>query len=160
LFALTTWGGDEYCGTVIQAALDTLRWSQSPADLKVIFIAGNEPFSQGPVDFHKACARARSKGVLVNTIHCGSREEGEAGGWSEGARLAAGLFATIDQTKAVVHVEAPQDAEIARLGVALNKTYVPYGREGRAGQLRQEAQDSNAAREKGGSATQRALTKA
>ena len=72
---LTTFGGDEYCGTVIQAALDQLRWSRSPADLKAVFIAGNEPFSQGPVDFRRVSARALAQGVLVNTIHCGTREE-------------------------------------------------------------------------------------
>ena len=54
-----------------------MAWSNSPADLKVIFIAGNEPFTQGPVNFRKASARARARGVVVNTIHCGSREEGE-----------------------------------------------------------------------------------
>jgi hypothetical protein len=160
LFALKTNGGDEYCGTAIQAALDQLRWSASPADLRVVFVAGNEPFSQGPVDFRKACARARAKGVVVNTIHCGTRAEGEQTGWSEGALLASGLFSTIDQSKAVEHIEAPQDAEIAKLGVELNETYVPYGAEGREGQARQQAQDANAVKAGAGSATHRAVTKA
>jgi len=160
LFALTTLGGDEYCGTVIQASLDQLRWSASPADLKVIFIAGNEPFSQGPVDFRKACARARAKDVVVNTIHCGAREQGEQTGWRDGALLAYGSFSTIDQDRAVTHVEAPQDAKIARLGLELNKTYIPYGSIGREGQARQGAQDENAAKFGAGSATHRAVTKA
>src|SRR6185436_12759707 len=31
LFSLTTFGSEEYCGTVIQTALDQLRWSASPS---------------------------------------------------------------------------------------------------------------------------------
>jgi hypothetical protein len=57
-------------------------------------------------------------------------------------------------------VDAPQDAEIARLGLALNKTYLPYGALGSSGQSRQEAQDQNAAAAGKGSATSRAVSKA
>ena len=37
---------------------------------------------------------------------------------------------SIDQNQKVVEIPAPQDAAIARLGVELNKTYLPYGRMG------------------------------
>lgn len=49
LFALRTNGGNEYCGQVIKTSLDELEWSSSANDLKMIFIAGNEPFDQGHV---------------------------------------------------------------------------------------------------------------
>jgi hypothetical protein len=160
LFALTTFGGDEFCGTVIQTALDQLRWSPSPADLKVIFIAGNESFSQGPVSYRKACARARATGIVVNTIHCGPEAEGEQSGWKDGALLAYGAYSTIDQHRKVEHIAAPQDVDLARLGVELNKTYIPFGGQGQAGQMRQQAQDKNAAESGAGSATHRAVTKA
>src|SRR5690606_16450630 len=58
LFALKTNGGDEYCGRVIQAATDGLDWSDDDEDLKIIVIAGNEPFTQGNVDYKKACRAA------------------------------------------------------------------------------------------------------
>ena len=48
LFRLTTDGGEEYCGKVIQTSLDELKWSKKDEDLKMIFIAGNESFAQGP----------------------------------------------------------------------------------------------------------------
>lgn len=159
LFALRTQGGDEFAGTVIQAALDQLPWASGAGDLRVIFIAGNEPFTQGPVSFRPAVRRAAARGIVVNTIHCGGRQEGEVTGWSEGARLASGAYSTIDQAQALVHVDAPQDEELAGLGVELNRTYVPYGVEGRAGSERQVAQDSNASGWKG-SAVNRAVTKA
>jgi hypothetical protein len=47
LFGLTTAGGDEYCGAVIGRAVGKLSWSRSDDVLKVIYIAGNEPFDQG-----------------------------------------------------------------------------------------------------------------
>jgi hypothetical protein len=160
LFALTTFGGEEYCGTVIQAALDQLRWSPAPGDLKAVFIAGNEPFTQGPVDFRPVVERARARGITVNTIHCGSRAEGERTGWSEGARLAYGTFGVLDQDRPVAYVPAPQDDEIARLGTALNDTYIPYGVQGRDGQARQKVQDGNAASANKGAVVNRAFTKA
>src|SRR5690606_34228924 len=48
LFSLRTNGGDEYCGAVIDRALRDLDWSHHSSDLRMIFIAGNEPFTQGP----------------------------------------------------------------------------------------------------------------
>ena len=45
LFGLRTNGGSEYCGAVIQDALMELSWSKDTRDLKMIYIAGNEPFN-------------------------------------------------------------------------------------------------------------------
>jgi len=49
LFSLKTNGGNEFCGQVIKTSLDQLAWSASKDDLKMIFIAGNEEFTQGSV---------------------------------------------------------------------------------------------------------------
>lgn len=144
LFALRTNGGNEFCGQVIQKAIDQLSWSDSKKDLKLIYIAGNEPFNQGPVDFRKSVAKAIAKGVVVNTLHCGDEATGASTGWKEAAMLADGNFITIDQNRAVVRIDAPQDKELVRLNAALNKTYIGYGRGGADGAARQKAQDSNA----------------
>jgi hypothetical protein len=160
LFAFRTNGGDEYCGAVIQRALSDLSWDPSPATYKVIFIAGNEAFSQGPVDPRQACREAMSKGIVVNTIHCGNRDEGIAGAWHDGPALAAGEYLSIDHDKAVAHIDAPQDKEIAALGIELNKTYLGYGKGWQAACANQQAADAGAlANEMQGAATQRALTK-
>ena len=81
LFALSTSGGDEYCGQVINEAITRLDWSQQPNGYQAIFIAGNEPFTQGSVDYSQSCKRAIEHGVIVNTIHCGNRQTGIAGKW-------------------------------------------------------------------------------
>ena len=159
LFALKTNGGNEYCGWVIKEAANSLQWSNSPDDLKVIFIAGNEPFTQGPVDYRQACQTAISKGIVVNTIHCGSEKEGMDGKWKDGALLADGRYLNIDHNRKTIHVEAPQDKEIAELGKKLNDTYIAYGTKGYLARQRQAEQDQNAAVASKEAVLQRAIAK-
>jgi hypothetical protein len=159
LFALKTDGGQEYCGWVIKEAAENLQWTGSPEDLKVIFIAGNERFTQGPVDYRQACKAAASKGVVVNTIHCGSEIEGANGKWKDGALLADGRYLNINHNQKTVHIAAPQDKQITELGVRLNDTYIGFGRMGRANAERQFTQDRNAASASKEAAVQRAVTK-
>ena len=130
LFALQTSGSKEYCGAVISEANTQLKWDASGDVYKAIFIAGNEPFTQGSVDAGEACKAAIAQGIIVNTIHCGDETEGISGGWKSGALLADGKFLVINHNAAVVHVEAPQDARIVALNEKLNKTYIAYGKEG------------------------------
>lgn len=159
LFALSTNGGDEYCGWVIREAAKGLQWSDSADDLKVIFIAGNEPFTQGPVGYKEACGAAAAKGIIINTIHCGSEQDGINGKWKDGAVLADGRYLCIDHNRQVVHVAAPQDSEIAELGARLNETYIAFGIEGGAARERQAEQDKNARDASAEAAVQRAVTK-
>jgi hypothetical protein len=56
--------------------LDELKWNEKNDQYKVIFIAGNEDFLQGNVTYTAACAKAKEKGVIVNTIYCGDRMQG------------------------------------------------------------------------------------
>ncbi|MBU2495534.1 MAG: VWA domain-containing protein [Candidatus Omnitrophica bacterium] len=144
LFALTTNGGDEYCGQVIRSACQGLNWSGSGQDYKVIFIAGNEPFTQGEVDYKKSCRETIAKGIIVNTIFCGNYNEGLNTGWKDGADLADGRYLNIDHNTQAVRIDAPQDKEIALLGSQLNRTYLAYGAAGSVGAARQEEQDQNA----------------
>jgi len=160
LFALTTQGGEEYCGMVIQVATQGLAWSSSPRDLKVIFIAGNEPFTQGSVDYRTSCNFARTKDISVNTIFCGAYQQGVSSNWADGAKLGGGSYMNIDQERHDVHLSAPQDTEIERLGVELNSTYIPIGVEGARSAMNQATQDTNAAKSGAGSMNQRAQAKA
>jgi len=160
LFALKTNGGQEYCGQVIRAATEQLAWSASGRDYRAVFIAGNEPFTQGPADFREACRAAIARGILVNTIFCGPEAEGVRTNWKDGALLADGSFMHIDQNRTTVDVPTPQDGEIARLGEELSRTYIAYGAEGRAGQERQLRQEENARSASRGSYVQRQVSKA
>ena len=162
LFKLTTSGGSEYCGQVIDRAVTELQWSKSAADLKCIFIAGNEPFTQGPVNYKDACKKAINGGITVSTIHCGDHDQGISTSWKDGSLLADGSYMSINQNKVVPNIEAPQDQELAKLSTQLNTTYVAYGRaDVRESKLaNQVAQDSNAYGAAPRVAASRALTKA
>jgi hypothetical protein len=162
LFALRTNGGSEFCGWVIDRAVRTLDWSGSSRDLRCIFIAGNEPFTQGPKDAVEACSLAASKGITVTTIHCGDYHTGVNTGWQQGARLADGSFLNIDQNQTVTVVETPHDKELAELSIRLNVTYVPYGAAKKRVEAiaNQVAQDNNASNFGVGNAASRAQVKA
>ena len=144
LFKLKTNGGSEYCGTVISEAIKDLKWTKNTDDYKVMFIAGNEPFTQGSVDYKDACKAAISKGIIINTIYCGSYDEGMQTNWKDGADLADGSYININQNQEVVHIATPFDDELVELGQNLNETYIAYGFEGDELKKRQEEQDTNA----------------
>ena len=161
LFSLKTDGGDEYCGTVISEALKRLDWSDKDNSYKAIFIAGNEPFTQGSVDYRESCKSAIEKGVVINTIHCGNYDTGISTKWKDGADLAEGDYMNIDQDRKTVHIETPHDKIIIRLNSALNKTYLWYGRAEVRSRFsnNQIAQDRNAAEASPMSSLSRAQSK-
>ena len=138
-------GSEEYCGWVIRDAVEKLEWDNSPKTYKAIFIAGNEPFTQGSVKYTAACKSAISKGIIVNTIHCGSESDGISGMWKDAAAMSDGRFLIINHNAQVAAIPAPQDKDIAELNTQLNTTYVAYGAKGGEGKSRQISQDANAA---------------
>ncbi|SHG47076.1 von Willebrand factor type A domain-containing protein [Chryseolinea serpens] len=145
LFSLSTNGGNEFCGYVIETSLNQLAWSASNTDLKMIFIAGNEPFTQGNVSYELACSTAKEKGVMVNAIYCGDFADGITLGWKRGAELTGGAFMSIEQNTKTVYVSTPYDDQIAALNDKLNATYVYYGASGEYRKEQQISQDKNAA---------------
>ena len=160
LFELRTNGGTEYVARVVRAAVGELDWAPEPNALKIIFVAGNERATQDPK--HKlqdVCKATISKGIIINTIHCGSDEVGRRSGWSDAAAWADGKYAFIDQDNGTVAVATPYDKELAELGASLNGTYVPYGSRGAAGRANQTAQDGNASSVSGVAAAERAAAK-
>jgi hypothetical protein len=160
LFALTTHGGSEHAGEAISRAVEELAWDDAQSTLRMVFIAGNESFHQGPIAPRTALAAARSRGIIVNPVFCGSESSRVARGWKQGARIAGGRFMTIDHNETVVHRSTPHDAELARLGAELNDTYIPLGNRGVQGLSRQRAQDANARAMGGGAMASRVASKA
>ncbi|HAF95465.1 MAG: hypothetical protein A2X34_09940 [Elusimicrobia bacterium GWC2_51_8] len=160
LFSLKTNGGDEYCGWVLKDAVEKLAWSRKNDVYKTIFIAGNEPFTQGPVDFAAASAEAKARGIFVNTIFCGSRQEGIATQWLAGAQASDGDYSNIDQSAPVYTANAPQDAKISELSLKLNRTYVAYGARGAESMKRKSEIDSRMASAGASAMSERAVFKA
>jgi hypothetical protein len=144
LFALKTYGGNEFCGQVIKTSLNQLSWSASEADLKMIFIAGNEPFTQGEVPYRVACSLAKDKDVIVNTIFCGDFNEGVGTSWKSGADLTGGTYMSIEQNRKTVYIPTPYDEKIEAMNERLNGTYLYYGKSGASKKEMQSVQDKNA----------------
>lgn len=144
LFSLRTNGGSEFCGEVIETSLKDLKWGKKKNDLNIIFIAGNEAFTQGDVFYKDAIADAKEKDVVVNTIFCGDYQNGVSGKWKNAAILGEGEYLNINQNKRIIHIVTPYDDEIIILNKRLNKTYIYYGNSGRKKYEKQAVQDKNA----------------
>lgn len=144
LFSLTTNGGLEYCGTVINKSIKQLEWGNNEADMKLIYIAGNEEFNQGNVDYKDAIKGALAKNIYVNTIYCGDYKQGVRELWKSGADVGKGKYFNINSDAQVQFISTPYDDKIEACNERLNKTYISYGSTGAAKKTNQVAQDKNA----------------
>jgi len=161
LYALTTKGGTEFVARVSRDAMAGLKWSDDKDALRIIFVCGNEPANQDKeVTLDSVAAEAKAKGILINTIYCGSPSHQEAEGWRQFASQAGGKYANIDQDRAEVAIKTPFDDEIIKLGTEINKTYCWYGACGTAAAANQVAQDKNAEKVSKEVAADRGATKA
>lgn len=127
LFSLKTNGGDEFCGHVIYSSLKELQWDAAPENYKVIFIAGNEDFLQGDIHYSRSCTEAKQKGVIVNTIYCGNKQQGIAEHWNLLGECGNGSFSNIDQNVKEEEIPTPYDSLLFVLNDKLNGTYLTYG---------------------------------
>ncbi|WP_077401925.1 vWA domain-containing protein [Cellulophaga omnivescoria] len=159
LFSLTTNGGDEYCGEAISTSIKDLDWGKNPDNLKMIFIAGNEPFNQGKINYKDATLDAKEKGIIVNTIFCGDYNQGANSHWKSGAQLTGGEYIAINHNKKVIHIDTPYDDVIITLNKKLNKTYVSYGSLGSSKIALQSVQDDKAAEMEEAVMVKRAVSK-
>jgi hypothetical protein len=118
-----TAGGHEYGGWAIQEAVQRLNWSPYPEDMRVIFIAGNESFTQGPVDYPSSCQAAAAKMIVVNTVYCGPYNSGVHYGWTGAAQATGGQYISISVNKPPRYRPTPVDDALLDLNRRLNETY-------------------------------------
>ena len=144
LFSITTYGGSEYCGMVIEQSLKNLQWDKSAKSMKLIYIAGNEPFTQGRVEYKAAVGLALENSVFVNTIHCGNYEDGVTGKWKDGADRGKGKYFNINSNQQIRYIVTPYDEMISQYNTRLNGTYIYYGSQGYTYSTNQTTQDVNA----------------
>ncbi len=159
LFALRTNGGSEYCGQVIKTSLNKLNWGREKNDLNLIYIAGNEEFTQGPISYISATNDAKEKEVTVNTIFCGNHYNGISGKWEDAALRTGGDYFSIDHNQRKIYVVTPYDDLIIKLNQDLNDTYIYYGSGGYSKKMMQVTQDNNAAEFEESVAVNRAVSK-
>jgi len=159
LFALRTNGGSEYCGAVIRDASANLNWDSNDKSMKLIYIAGNEAFDQGKINYKDVVSKAKGKNIYTNTIFCGSREEGIQTSWQNGASLGGGKYFNIDSDRKILYIETPYDIRISECNAKLNDTYIYYGSHGSDYRLKQITQDKNAESQSASNLVERAVAK-
>ncbi|GJM23872.1 MAG: hypothetical protein DHS20C16_02870 [Phycisphaerae bacterium] len=163
LFGLTTNGGTELVGRVVQTSMEKLDWHTSANTLRMIFVAGNESADQDKqVAARTIFKKATERGIDVNSIYCvyGDDDSEVRPGWRELASVGNGEFAMIDQNNGTIVIATQYDQTLIKLSADLNETYIPFGDAGRAGCSNQVAQDANAVQMNSANAASRAATKA
>ncbi len=144
LHAFTADGGGDTPESVNEAlhkAVRDLQWSTDPEVLRVIFLVGDAPPHmdyQDDVKYQKACRLANEKGILINTLQCGSARDTEKV-WREIAGLTNGTYAAILQDGGTIKIDTSYDQAIIRLNLELNTTIILYG---------SKAEQANAAKNK------------
>lgn len=92
-------GSEECCGAAISFAMTNFAWNrrENANALKVIIVAGNEPFDQGAVDYHALIPDLKASDIILNTVHTcsGYESENEKNSWREPAQLGGGVALTI-----------------------------------------------------------------
>src|SRR5262249_16685516 len=78
------------------------------------------------VPYATTCRLACEKGILINTIQCGSTDS-TTRYWKEIAAKAEGRFVQIAQDGGVQTVSTPFDARLAQINTAPARSTVPYG---------------------------------
>lgn len=146
MMALSTDGGDEFVGWVVNDAVRSMDWSDDPRALKIIFVAGNESADQASevFNFRSVAESARGRGIVVNSIYAGDRSQGMREMWHEVASYGGGDYSAIDMHCGTVQISTPQDKILIELNMKLNSTYVPYGAAGKVGAANQVQQDQKA----------------
>lgn len=147
MMALSTNGGAEFVGWVLNDALNAMSWSRDPHALKMIFVAGNESADQcsSRFNFRYVAEDARSRGILINSIYAGLRQQGINEHWDQVALHGGGCYTAINMHAGTIQIPTPQDKILIDLNVELNATYLPYGPAGQKGKTNQTRQDANAA---------------
>ena len=124
-------GGDgpEAVNAALDDAIGKMSWSQDANTYKVVFLVGDAPPHmdyQGDKQYPEIVAAAAAKGIVVNTIQCGSMTETVAP-WQQIAALGHGRYFTVEQAGGAVAIETPFDAKIATLAAELDSTRMYYG---------------------------------
>ena len=124
-------GGDgpEAVNEALEAAMHRMSWSQDQSTYKVVFLVGDAPPHmdyQDDVKYPQVVAAAAAKGIVVNTIQCGSMSDTVAP-WQHIASLGSGRYFTVEQAGSAVAIATPFDAQMATLSAELDATRLYYG---------------------------------
>lgn len=126
-------GGDgpESVNQAIDDATNKVSWSADEKAVKFLFLVGDAPphmdYSDD-VKYPKSCEVAVKKGIMINTVQCGTQSDTKDV-WQEIARRGEGSYVALEQSGGMVVIDTPMDKEIAELSKEIGALAVPYGSE-------------------------------
>ncbi len=124
-------GGDEpeHVNQALYDAVHKIKWSEDKKVMKIIFLVGDAPPHMDYTDDVKypvTCAKAKEKGIIINTVLCGDSESCKKA-WKDVASKANGSFVAIPQDGGVMVVNTPFDPHLAALNAKLTGTVLVWG---------------------------------
>lgn len=140
-------GGDtpESVNKALYDAVHEMSWSEQDQAYQVIFLVGDAPphMDYNEIRYPEIVATAEQKGIVINTIQCGSIPSAVEP-WTQIASLGHGNFFQVDQAGGAVAYTTPFDEDIAKLSAKLDDTRLYYGTE----EVKTKMRDKVAATEK------------
>jgi Mg-chelatase subunit ChlD len=126
-----TGGGDtpESVNTALHDAVHRMSWSEEGQAYRAVFLVGDAPPHmdyQDEIQYPEIAAAAKARGIVFNTVQCGSAAE-TATEWQRIARLGRGTYFQVEQAGGAVAFATPLDDEIATLSARLDHTRLYYG---------------------------------
>lgn len=124
-------GGDfpESVNEALNKAVTDENWSKDPNVYKVIFLVGDAPPHmdyEHDVKYPESIKLAKKKGIVINTILCGSSNETRKI-WNEISAATGGDFFQVSASGDSTNYETPYDSDISKLTIELEETKVYYG---------------------------------
>src|SRR5689334_19329789 len=124
-------GGDapEDVRTALAESLYKIPWSDGELGVsRIIFLVGDAPPHDYPdvSDTLTTAANAAKKGIIVNTIQCGSADD-TTRAWRAIASSGKGQYFAIPSDGGVQASETPYDDQLNELARKLSATILPYG---------------------------------
>jgi Mg-chelatase subunit ChlD len=124
-------GGDEpeSVNEALARAISDFAWSTDSQVLRAIFLVGDAPPHMDypdDVKWDQSCRVAKQRGILINTLQCGSSGETERV-WRAIARLAGGAYSSILKGGATTAIDTRFDGDIVGIARAMNETVILYG---------------------------------
>lgn len=124
-------GGDgpESVNQALFEAVERFGWTEGEDVLRIIYLVGDAPPKmsfEDDVKYPASCKFAREKGILINTIQCGSMG-GTKEVWQTIAQNTNGQYAAIAQDGGTRSIATPYDDEIKELDQELSSLMLDYG---------------------------------
>ncbi|MFK7795633.1 MAG: VWA domain-containing protein [Gammaproteobacteria bacterium] len=124
-------GGDgpESVNQALDEAVNKVSWSQDQDTYKVVFMVGDAPPHmdyQDDVKYPVTAKIAKQKGILINTIQCGT-DNNTKHQWLQIAQLGGGDYFQVEQTGSAVAVATPYDKKLAELSKQIEETKLYFG---------------------------------